>query len=284
MFDGYGGGVMMPEERALVFLDGKVFKADSSLMRSLRPGILKAEGAFETLRSKNFKIYALQEHFNRLKKGLKQLNIHWIVKKEEVELLIKVLLRVSRIRSAKIRLCVWQGGGGVHTAVVIAPLNLPKRNFRLTVSRHRRTKTPLSKFKTLNYQIFYKAFREALDKKYDEAVLLNPSGFVVEGSRTNIFIVKDKKIFTPPLSAGCLKGVTRDFVREAALRLKIACLEKNLKIDDLLNADEVFVTNSLIGLVTVSAVDQKKFVVGSQKGIIQRLLEQYRSLIERRLK
>jgi len=99
---------------------------------------------------------------------------------------------------------------------------------------------------------------EALNSGYDEAIMLNNDGNVAEGSAENIFVVKNGKITTPPLDADILNGITRDCAIKLLKSKKIKVIEDNLKIYDLLNADEVFMTGTAAEIKSVSRVDKTK--------------------------
>ena len=99
------------------------------------------------------------------------------------------------------------------------------------------------------------AKKEAIDAGYDEAILLNSKGFVAEGSITNIFVVKDDKIFTPTIESGALPGITR---RVLLNDLHLDIKEMDISVDFLFNSDEVFVTNSLMGIKVISKIDKQE--------------------------
>jgi branched-chain amino acid aminotransferase len=104
--------------------------------------------------------------------------------------------------------------------------------------------------------------KEAADCGWDEAILFNHAGQVCEAATANVFLVKDGEVRTPALSSGCLAGVTRGVVWEAAEVLGIRCAEVDLTMGDLEAADEVFLTSSTRGVVPVRRVGGRDLVVG----------------------
>ena len=107
---------------------------------------------------------------------------------------------------------------------------------------------------------------------YDEVIFLNEKGFVTEGSISNIFIVKDKKIHTAKVESGLLPGVVRKFVID-----KFEVIEKEIVIEDLFNADELFITNSLLGIMGIRKLENKIF---QENKITIRIREKYELSID----
>ena len=126
-----------------------------------------------------------------------------------------------------------------------------KKHFRLTVSPLRiNSLSPLANIKSGNYLEKLLALKDARVKGFDEAVCLNERGKVVSASTANIFWVKNKQIFTSPLQTGCLAGTTREIILE-----NFAVCEKRIGIDELLKADEIFLTSSGIGVMKVGNLE-----------------------------
>ena len=103
--------------------------------------------------------------------------------------------------------------------------------------------------KSLDYGVFAKAYQNAKAKGFDEAILLNCQGHVMESSRGNVFIVKDGQCLTPPLSSGCLNGIMRQRIIANAKNLGKPIIEKSITPAMLKSADQVFLTNSLVGII-----------------------------------
>jgi branched-chain amino acid aminotransferase len=126
---------------------------------------------------------------------------------------------------------------------------LNKKAYRVClIETNRAANDRLADVKSLDYGLFAEAFAQARAQGYDEALLLNRSGFIFEASRANIFWIKDKVLYTPPLSSGCLNGITRRQVLKGAKSLKIPVKEGSLTPEILKGADTAFLTNSLIGI------------------------------------
>ncbi len=274
---------MSLKNKTIVCLDGKIVPTQNRLLHSLKPGVLKAKGVFETMLCHRFKIYAFDEHLKRLKKGLVALNIEWSVDKKNIERLIKSFLKKESFYFARARLSVWEKNGRVHYAIVLQSAGLPKESFKVMISRFRRLKTPTSHLKTLDYAVFYQALQEVQNKNHDEAILLNPQGNIVEGARTNIFFIKNKKLYTPRLSAGCLAGIARKRVLKTAQELNISYRETNCTVGDLCDADEAFVTNAIVGIVPIQKLGESKFYHLGKKTLTKRLQKEYQALLAKTL-
>ena len=117
---------------------------------------------------------------------------------------------------------------------------------------------PMQAKSAANYSNAALARMEALNAGYDEAIMLNNKGHVAEGSAENIFVVKNGKISTPPLNADILNGITRDSAIKLLKSNKIKVIEKNIRINDLLKADEVFMTGTAAEVKSVTRVNRTK--------------------------
>jgi branched-chain amino acid aminotransferase len=118
---------------------------------------------------------------------------------------------------------------------------------------------------------------EAIKAGYDEAILLNPQGFVAEASGENIFIVRDGEVITPPLAAGALIGITRDSVMTIARDLGIAVHEADLVRTDLYTADEVFVCGTAAEITPVREVDDR--VIGEPGQVTKKIQEIFHAAV-----
>lgn len=271
-------------QRPIVWLDGEFVKAGDSLLRSLTPGILKARGVFETMRARNGRAVRLKDHLRRMSRGLKVLGIRRTVSSAAIVQNIRQVWKANRLKDARVRLMVWQKcghaspiGGRPHCAIIAGPLQPPSarkyaQGFKamLTGGHRRRTQVPIKSF---DYRIFRESLQKARAAGCDEALLLNRQGELIEGSRTNIFLVKDGVLWTPPVAAGCLQGITRQAVLGLARRLKIRCVSRRLMAADLFEADEAFLTNALLGIMPLTQAGSKPIGTGKPGPITLRLRE-----------
>jgi len=206
-------------------------------------------------------------------------------------------LAANRLDQAALRLTVSIGEGEAFpdpstcrqpTILVVARRYTPptteviKRGFSTVFSSHHRdSRSLLSQTKATSYLLSYLARREARASGVDEALFLNERGLLAEGSISNVFIVREGMLFTPDLNSGVLPGITRQIVLELATSMGIATMEVELKPEALFNAEEAFLTNSLIEVMPLTRVDGR--VIGSEKPgtVTIRLRDAYRELVEK---
>ena len=134
---------------------------------------------------------------------------------------------------------------------------------------------PMQAKSAANYSNAALARMEALNAGYDEAIMLNNKGHVAEGSAENIFVVKNGKITTPPLDADILNGITRDSAIKLLKSNKIKVIEKNIKIIDLLKADEIFMTGTAAEVKSVTRVDKTKIGNGKIGEVTKELQDSF---------
>ncbi|MBD7915211.1 aminotransferase class IV family protein, partial [Clostridium sp. Sa3CUN1] len=126
--------------------------------------------------------------------------------------------------------------------------------------------------KSINYLENILEREEAIKNGYDEVIFLNESGYLSEGSMSNIFIIKNNKIFTPDINQGLLPGIIRNFIVE-----RYNVIEKRITLEELFNADEIFITNSILGIMKISKIENKILVENKLTNIIK---EEYNQMIE----
>lgn len=241
-----------------IFLDGQYFKVNNQFIEAFTPGSFKAKGVFETMMGKKGVVLEVALHLKRLRSGLKVLGVKAPPIKPST---LKEVLRRNHCLCARVRLMVWQappqtGQAGQQTHVMIAALPLKafhKKIYRVClIKTNRSANARLANVKSLDYGLFARGYAQARSKGFDEALLLNRRGHIFEASRANIFWTKEKILYTPPLSSGCLNGIIRQQVIKQAKSIKIPVKERNLTPEILKKSDLAFLTNSLIGLKPIS--------------------------------
>jgi len=248
----------------IVYLNGKFLPQEEAKISVFSRGVLYAEGLFETMRAFKGKVFRLEEHLQRLKNGAKVLGLKVPKDLENSEEIIQQLVKRNGLNDAYLRLMlVHDENKGSNVIFICRDINsyLKKKTSWtcVTVQNVRQNEfSPLSRIKSLNYLPMLLARKEAESKGADEGILLNTRDEVCEGTRTNIFIITENGVLnTPPIEAGCLPGITRKAVIELAKSIELRVEEKKLKTEDLKRAKEVFLTNSLIGVMPVVKIDQQ---------------------------
>jgi len=263
-----------------IFLDGQMIKARMEFIDSLAPGIVQGKGVFETMRVYSGKIYALQKHFDRLFRGLRLLGIRSPYTKKQWEQHLYQTINVNSLKEARIRLAVWREGGKLRIAIVCQDVKRdhPRKKqsgLKAMISGVRRNKTRYSNIKSMDYLCFRKAFKQAEEQGFDEAILMNNRGEIVEGSRTNVFFVKKGILYTPAVTCGCLNGITRQIVLQCARHLKITSKVTIVSPQKLIRSDEAFVTNSLIGVVPLIVVGVRVIGQGKPGQVTKKIMDVY---------
>jgi branched-chain amino acid aminotransferase len=275
-------------KRMKVYINGRFTDISSAKVSVSDRGFLYGDGAFETMRAYAGIAFKLDAHIDRLFHSLKVIDIRPPLAKKDLRDAVRRAIKINKLKSAYVRLAVTRGEGrfGIDAfvgakpnTVIIAkeldgyPEAFYRRGIKVSIARNTRQNghSPVSGVKSLNFLNYIIARMEAKKRGFDEAILLNTEGYVAEGASSNIFIVKRGRIMTPSPDSGILQGITRDIVIKLARRLKVALEERRVRENELLGADEAFVTNSMQEVVPVTGVDNRK-VGGGKPGDVTRLI------------
>ncbi len=245
--------------KPIIYFDGHYVSADAALMADLTPGRHRKVGVFETLRAVDGKPEFFPEHAQRLQRGLRQLHIVRPWTNAALGSIIRSTIRRNPpFPYARVRVLVFKDRGKVHGAVTVQKYLPPsqrqyRRGLRLKIIKTKKPATARwANVKSLDYRLFKNAMDQAQGQGYDDAFLLNAKGHIFETTRANVFIILDGKLRTPPLSSGCLNGIIRRYVLAEAYRQRLPVVEEPLTTAMLRQAQEVFLTNSLVGVIPVA--------------------------------
>ena len=272
--------------REIVFLNGEFLFKKAVRISAFDPGFLYGFGLFETMRSYNHRIVYLDAHLKRLKSSCSYIGLEMPYSLDRLKGIIKQTVEINDLQDAYVRLTLWKQDKGTGIAVITKefkpyPASKYNKGFSAGISRLRQSEdSPLTKIKStsrLNYEL---SFKEAKDKGFDEAIILNNRGNIAEATRSNIFLVKNKEIFTPVLECGCLDGITRKVIFDLAKKHKIALYQGNLTIQDLCSVNEAFLTNSLMGVMPLTSVEHKIIGKGKCANLTKFLIAKYNSLLK----
>ena len=266
-----------------IFLNDRLEDIDSAGISVRDSGFLYGAGLFETMRSYNGKVFSLDEHIDRLIESGKKLAIN-IPEKDFLAEAVNATLEANELKNARIRLTVTSGQmsldeeGPKPTVLVTAtevqsyPPQYYTDGVLVVLCPYRQNPTdPICGHKTLNYLPRMMGLKFAHERRASEALWFSTEGKLAEGCISNVFLVKDKNLFTPKLNTPVLAGVIREKILAIAKNNSVETHQQDLTIDDVLNADEIFVTNSIMEVMPVSRIE--KHVVGDGKaGNITRLL------------
>lgn len=244
-----------------VLLDGQLIPAAQAKVSALSDGFLFGQGVFETVRTREGRPLLFAAHHTRLVASCAALGLEAPPPAEELATRVMRLLAAVRLPAAAVKIVRYRDLA--RTAELITARTLPYsapdylRGFRLMTFRQGERDGRLTGHKTLNYLENILARQAARAAGADEALFVTPSGHVLEGSATSLFIVKDGRACTPPLAAGILPGVAR--ARVLALIGPERAQERPLTLEEVRAADECFVTNALMGVMPVCTLDGHRF-------------------------
>jgi branched-chain amino acid aminotransferase len=278
-----------------VYIDGKFYDGRDAKISVFDHGLLYGDGIFEGIRAYNGRVFRLKEHIDRLFYSAKALLLKIPMARTDIVKAVVETCRKNRIRDGYIRLVVTRGVGtlGLNpnrcknpSVIVIAdkiqlyPPELYLRGMEIiTVPTVRNLHSAVNPaIKSLNYLNNILAKIEANNSGCEEAIMLNAEGFVSECTGDNIFIAKAGRLFTPPLSAGALYGITRTVVITLAEQSGIPVNEPNLTRYDLFNADECFLTGTGAEIVPIVKIDGRVIGSGKPGGLTRQLVTKYHAL------
>jgi len=274
----------------IVEINGELMTAEQAQVPVTDMGVLYGIGLFETMRAYQGEIFRLPEHLNRLLDSATKLNMPFTAEMLPDETRFTKLLSENNLTDARVRLTVTGGSpvaegikhSVVSTAVKIEPYpqEYYERGITVLVSPLTQlSNDPLAGHKTTCYWPRLQLLLDAQAKGCAEALWFNEDNLLTEGSISNVFIVEDGTVKTPSPEAPVLPGITRAAVLELCSREGIKHEETALTIDNLLDADEVFITNCMMEIVPVVRVERKP--ISSQKvGMLTRsLMEGYKKLV-----
>ena len=259
-------------------------------------GFLYGDGVFETLRAYNGRIFRLEDHLRRLKESARRLEIPLPYPTERLgRLLIRSLL-INRLREASVRISISRGAGPVGldpgparrpTLVILPrafrgyPKDRYRRGLKAAIVSVRRTPARAldPSIKSANFLNNILAEIEARKRKADEGIMLTLSGFLAEGSVSNLFIVKNRRLYTPGTDLGILAGITRQEVIRLARRAGIPLTEGHQRPSALYKADECFLTNTSMEVMPVVRADGIRIGNGKPGPVTRRLLTDYRDRV-----
>lgn len=250
---------------------------------------LNPNGVFETMRAYGGKIFKLAAHIERLFASAKSINLKIPYSPSELKELLKKDLQKSKIKEAYLRLAlVPQANGRSKINLIIKEANtyppiFYQKGIKLVTAATKRNfiSAQNAKVKSSNFLNAILAKIETSASNIFEVILLNKVGLVTEGTTSNIFIIKDGVLFTPPAYLGLLEGITRQTVLDLAAEKKYKVKEIPFTRVDIYNADEVFITNSSIELMPVVWVDGRLIGGGRVSEITKELIWAYKSAVKR---
>jgi len=278
-----------------VYFNGSLIPRRQARIPALDYGFLYGFGIFETMRAYGGRVFRLDSHLSRLSHAANILGVP--VRAMELKGAVMDTLQANKLDDARIRITVSRGEGEVipnpdtcqkPTVLITAAPYHPyleevyQKGFRAIISSIRRnSQSPLSRLKSTSYLESILARQEARAAGADEALCLNEKGLLAEASMSNIFVVTNGTLRTPGEESGILAGITRGTILKLASQMDIGILEHDIKPDELFQAEEAFLTNSLMEIMPLTEVKGKPIGSGSPGVITKRLMAAYRETVEK---
>lgn len=278
-----------------VFINGKFIAKDKAKISVFDHGLLYGDGVFEGIRSYKSLVFKLKEHIDRLYESAHTIMLDIPMSKAQMIQAVINTLKANKLKDAYIRVIVTRGVGDLgldprkcrKASIIIITDNIvlyPKELYQkgleiITVPTVRNLSSAVDpQIKSLNYLNNIMAKIEAINSGYQEAIMLNSMGFVAECTGDNIFLIKDKQLYTPPQSMGTLRGITRDAVIAVAKAAKIKTQESVLTRHEVFNADELFLTGTAAEVIPVVKVDGRNIGNGKPGKITRQLLKEFNKI------
>jgi branched-chain amino acid aminotransferase len=248
-----------------VFHNDRILPVDQTRLSPGQGGLLSGWGLFTTLRIFHGEPFCYERHWGRLEKDAQRINMPFAFEAAQVRRHLNELLLANNVEEGTARIYMiynrvgfWQSEEPMpQVDLILCTAGLPayKEPTRLGIVEHgRHSASALSGVKSTSWlnNVWY--YAEAQKEGWNEVILLNERGEVAECTTANIFCARNGKVSTPPLSSGCLEGVTRSVLLEIAPQAGVPVAEEILRLDDLYAADEVFITSTNRSLLGVSEI------------------------------
>ena len=281
----------------VVCLNGEFRTLEQATLSATDAGFLLGEGVFETIRAEQGHLLFFAEHIARLARGLRVLEIGHAADAEALRALCEQVLDANDFEEARVRLTVTRGPvrglpivateGEPTVMITASPLDPAQERQRSTGWRMvpapfpKNHRSPLASIKCTSYAEPLLARRQARALGFDEALMLNIDGAVAEASMANVFAVAGGTLVTPPVADGALPGIARAQVMQVAARHEVPVVERSMRLEDLLSAEEVFVTNAIVLMMPIVLVGERTIGNGRPGALTQMLARHLRHEIER---
>jgi len=251
-------------------------------------GLLAGWGVFSTIRVMRGVVVAFERHWDRMRRDAALWRVPFPSDPEQMESRLRGLIKANRAENATLRVAVVRNGNGKWAApharefdviALTAELTDWGTGARMAVERNARfAASPLAGTKILSWAANLFHLEQAHSRGFDEVVLLNERGEVSGGTSANLFVAEGPRVWTPPLSSGCLPGVTRELLLSEVRAEGVTVGERVLRLEDLETADEVFITSATRDLLPVFSIEGLRI---QQRGEVrERLAEAYRGYVQ----
>lgn len=283
----------MTKQEFLIYIDGKFYPKSEAKISVYDHGLLYGDGIFEGIRAYDGVVFKLKEHIDRLYTSAHTIMLDIPVSKEQMQRIVLNTLKKNKLKEAYIRLIVTRGIGDLgldprkcpkasiivitEPTIILHSKEMKEKGITTMITWVKRDSVNATshEVKSLNYLNNVLAKIESNSAGIDEAIYLDQAGFVCEGTAENVFMIKEGKISTPPTSTGALRGITRTVVMTLAEKIGNPVVERNITPNELLTADEVFLTGTAAEIIPVREVNKRVIGNGKLGPITERLMQEF---------
>ena len=280
-----------------IWINGQFVSADKACISPLDRGFLYGDGIFETMRIYDGVPFRWDWHIERMTTSVQALEIKWKGNTQALKGVVSELAQKNKLKNAYLRITVSRG---IHngdlgfdsdqeptTVIFVDMLQAPsdgdyEKGIAATVVPHPWA-SPMAAHKSISYLPYLAAKNKARKKGVREAILCDYAGRFTEGATSNVFIVLDNRVFTPPTDGSILSGIARRVVIESLRNVGVRCEEEYMLMEDAIRADEIFITNSIIEALPITKLDGTAIGGGDVGSITRMALYAYRSEVQKEI-
>ena len=275
------------------FLNDKLIDAGKACISISDSGLLYGAGLFETMRSHNGVVFALADHLDRLFFSARSLSINNPYDKRYMTDAVHEVLSANNLRDARLRITFTSGPMAESNQDRKPTLLITAAKFRsyppeyykngvvvILCPFRQNPDDPTCGHKTTSYYSRMIALNMAHQKRAAEALWFTADNRLAEGCVSNVFLVKDSAVFTPPIETPVLAGVARKTICQLAVGNSIELVERNLTVDDLLGADEVFLTNVIMQVMPITRIEKHTVGNGKVGPMVKKLQRSFAEYVE----
>ncbi len=285
-----------------IWMDGKFLPWDDAKTHVLDHSLHYGSAVFEGIRGYKIDdrvaIFRIDDHIDRLFKSANALKIKISYNKEQLKEIIIELVKKNRMKNDfYIRPLIWLGSGDLKalpsdnpTRVMIAVFERDKyfgadKELKVKISPYMKPRPESFPSGVKVAGAYVNSMLAQMDAKgdgYDDAIILDHRGLVVEGTAGNIFLVKNNTLLTPSLETGIIPGITRDSIIEMANDLQLNVEETDIKVEQLFSADEVFLTGTALEITSINEIDEKQISNTKTGRISEEIRREYTDIVRGR--
>lgn len=264
-----------------ICFNGAFLPADQPILTAQNRGFKWGDGLFETMKFHRRKLLLADLHFERLFLSLQLLKIETsseFTKDHLLSLVTTLCEQNGCSENARVRLAVYRNKANEAEFVIEAiPLKAENNEWQIDgislclYPYARKAMDAFSNIKSANFLPYVLAQKHATDNSFDDALVLNAQSLLCDTSKANLFLVKNEQLYTPALHQGCVNGVMRRFIIEEMKKLDVRVSQEEVREEDLLQADEVFVTNAIKMIRWVKSYKDKTYSFSLTKRIFEHI-------------